>query len=937
MKTFRIITHVAAVTAALFPLWTSNLRADGGTPDPAARTRIDSSYGKLPLQFEANQGQQPAQVKFLSRGQDYTVFLTPDGAVLSLRKVGHQIRIDKAGPPVSEPKLEAAADLRLNLEGANPAVKLTGAGPLPGAVNYFTGKDPAKWRTNVTTYSKVRYEQVYPGIDLVFYGNQRQLEYDFVLAPGSTPDAIRLSVEGAERTSVDPATGDLVLQAAGQEIRFHKPVVYQPEAEDAPRQEVNGRFHVGHANHASKDQVTFEVASYDHARTLVVDPVLAYSTFLGGSSEDYATAVAVDKSGNAYVSGYTCSSNFPTTPGSYRPTQPVHGSGTGCNGVLNNSGSDVFVAKLNPAGTALIYSTYLGGSYYDDPTSIAVDSAGDAYVAGITGSFDFPVTNSSVCAPVNINTGNCVFAVESSCSPTGSDLSGFVTKLNPAGSALLWSTFIGGTGQDYISAMALDSSGDVYVAANTNSTVGGDIFCVGNPQVNYAWPTTASAYQTVEPATGWQTNPHQAFTKFSADGSTMLYSTLFGPATNPTVSTGGGAYFTSIAVDSAGKAYIGGGTTASTFPTTPGAYQTVCAACLNQENQDGFIVAFDPSQSGSASLVFSTFLGGNGNSPAGTGCPYPDGVYGIALDRSDDIYVTGSACSVDFPTTAGAYQRTDPKPTGDCNTSNAFLAKLNSTGSTLEHSTFLNGPSCFGRAAGYGVSVDSAGNAYVAGFTNDAAFPTVNPLQAPGNGGVFVAEFNKTASQLLFSTTLGFGGTDTGYGIHADNYGNIYVAGITSGTLFPTTTGAVQTTYGGDFDDAFVTRIALTQADLSVTNGAPTTVLTGTNLTYTIVVTNKGPNTAYVVTLGDSVPTGTTFVSAGTTAGSCKTPAVGAASGRVTCTAPSLGNGIGFTVSMVVKVTAKSGRTLTDAASVSSLVFDPTTTNNSARATTKVN
>src|ERR1019366_3641198 len=239
---------------------------------------------------------------------------TPDGAVLSLRKVRNQTRIDKPGPPALEPKLEAAADLRLRLEGGNPAVKMTGAGPLPGAVNYFVGKDPAKWRSNVTTYSTVRYEQVYPGIDLVFYGNQRQLEYDFVLAPGSTSDAIRLSVEGAERTSVDPATGDLVLRAAGQEIRFHKPVVYQPEAESAPRQEVDGRFHV---NHASKDQVTFEVASYDHARTLVVDPVLAYSTFLGGSSEDYATAVAVDKAGNAYITGYTCSSNFPTTPGSY--------------------------------------------------------------------------------------------------------------------------------------------------------------------------------------------------------------------------------------------------------------------------------------------------------------------------------------------------------------------------------------------------------------------------------------------------------------------------------------------------------------------------------------------------------------------------------------------------------------------------------------------
>ena len=285
---------------------------------------------------------------------------------------------------------------------------------------------------------------------------------------------------------------------------------------------------------------------------------------------------------------------------------------------------------MNPAGTALIYSTYLGGSYYDYPASIAVDAAGDAYVAGSTASFDFPVTNGSVCAPVNVNTGNCVFAVESSCqggAAANNNVNGFITKLNPAGSALLWSTFIGGTGQDYLSAMALDSGGDVYVAANPNSISDVDIFCPGNPEVNYTWPTTANAYEPADPPSGWGTATHQAFTKISADGSTMLYSTFFGAAYNANVQ-GGSASFTSIAVDSAGKAYIGGETTASLFPATPGAYQTVCAACLNQNRQDGFIAAFDPSQSGPASLLFSTFLGGNGTSPAGTGCPYPDGVYG---------------------------------------------------------------------------------------------------------------------------------------------------------------------------------------------------------------------------------------------------------------------------------------------------------------------
>jgi len=934
MKTFRVMTRIAAVTATLLPLWTPKLRAASGAQDAATRAHIDNSYAKLPLQFEANQGQQPVEVKFLSRGKDYTVFLTPDGATLSLRKVRRQIRLDKPGPPVTEPELEAAADLRLRLEGGNPTVKMTGGDPLQGAVNYFIGKDRAKWRANVATYSTVRYQQVYPGIDLVFYGNQRQLEYDFVLAPGATPDAIRLSVEGAERTSVDPASGDLVLQAAGEEIRFHKPVVYQPKAADAARQEVNGSYHADHGH------VTFEVASYDHARPLVVDPVLAYSTFLGGSNDDYAAAVTTDKSGNAYVTGYTCSANFPTTSGSYRPTPPGHGAGTYCEGDESGSGADVFVSKLNPAGSALIFSTYLGGSYEDAPKSVAVDSAGNVVVAGQTLSPDFPVTNSSICAPIKINMGSCVFVTESTCQGGPYFASGnygsFITKLNPTGSALVWSTFIGGSGNDNIAAMALNSAGDVYLAVNTTSTPQYDTQCTGNPQVTFTWPVTGTGYETAPPANGWQIATHQAFTVVSgADGTTLLYSTLFGAPYN-VAGTGGVEYFFSLAVDSAGQAYMGGETTASDFPTTTGAYQTACAACLNQDRQNGVVVGFDPSQSGAASLLFSTFLGGNGDGPDGIACPLQDGVNGIALDTAGDIYVTGSACSTDFPTTAGAYQKADPKATG-CNTSNAFLAKLNSTGSSLEHSTFLNGTACNGAATGYGVSVDSAGNAYVTGATNDATFPTVNPIQVPSDdSSVFVTEFNKTASEVLFSTGLGVGSGDAGYSIHADNYGNIYAAGLT-GASFPTTTGAVETTYGGGLEDGFATRIALTQADLAVTDSAPTTVLSGAHLTYTIAVANNGPNTAEVVTLSDSVPTGTTFVSAATTAGSCKKPAAGAASGTLTCTVPSLANGSGFTVSMVVKVAAKSGKTVTDTASVGSLVFDANTTNNSATATTMVN
>ncbi len=935
-------------------------------PAQTFRARIDGSYGKLPLQFEANQGQQPAPVKFLSRGKDYAVFLTPDSAVLSLKKMRKESRVAWPLPLARESQpVEAAADLRLKLEGANPAVTLSGADPLPGAVNYFIGNDPAKWRTNITTYAKVRYEQVYPGIDLVFYGNQRQLEYDFVLEPGARPDAIRLAVEGADRTAVDGATGDLVIEAGGQEIRFHQPVVYQPEAADAPRQEVDGRFHV------DKSRVTFEVASYDHGRPLVVDPVLAYSTFLGGSDWDYAVLVAVDKQGNAYITGITCSTNFPTTTGVYQTTKAGVGNCT----FGGNPGMDVFVTKLNPSGTALVYSTFLGGSYQDTPRSIAVDSSGNAYVAGATDSFDFPVTNGSLCAPNYEVVGSCGLQAVSTCEGSSyysdSNFGSFVTKLNATGSALTWSTFIGGTGNDNIAAMALDAGGNVYVAANTTSVPAYDGLCPGNPQTSFTWPVTTMApagFQTVEPAGGWQSTFHQALTKFNTDGA-MVYSTLFGPQYNAASPGYGDSYVLALAVDSAGKAYMAGETDASDYLInantglilTPDAYQTTCPACLNQATfpgnyppTDGFVAVFDPSQSGAASFVYATFLGGNGvgnysgspNCGNNPGFDGGDAVFGIAVDSKSNAYVTGTACSVDFPTNHRAFQPTDPKPATCINQSsaNAFLSKLNSTGTELDYSTFLNGTSCQATATGNAVSVNNAETAFVTGSTNDPLFPTVDPLSpySPDDDLTpFVTEFNTTGSALLFSTLLDsgcYGCADIGNGIYADNYGNIYVAGqVGSNTTLPITAGAFQPTYGGGQYDAFVTRIALTEADLSVTDGAPSSVLTGTDLTYTIVVTNNGPNTADVVTLTDSVPRGTKFVSAATSSGSCKTPAVGATSGKVTCTVGSLANGAAFTVSMVVDVTAPSGKTLTDTASVNSLVFDSITTNNSATATTRVN
>src|SRR6267142_719006 len=322
----------------------------------ATDARLSENYGKLPLQFEANRGQTQKDVRFLARGPGYGLYLTSDEAVLVLSK------------PAADAKRVA---LRMSLVGRARKPAVSGIDELPGKANYFSGRDPAKWRSNVPTYAKVHYQNIYPGIDLVYYGKQRQLEYDFVVAPGADPNKIVLGFKGADKLEID-AQGDLVLHAAGGDIRQRKPVIYQEI--DGVRHEVAGRYVRKGAN-----RVAFHVAAYDTSRPLVIDPVvLSYSTFLGGTGTDLGLGIAVDAAGNAYVTGGTGSTDFRTTPGAFDP--------------IYNGGGDVFVAKLNADGSALVYSTFLGGSSEDDGFGIAVDATGAVYVGGATNSADFPTT-----------------------------------------------------------------------------------------------------------------------------------------------------------------------------------------------------------------------------------------------------------------------------------------------------------------------------------------------------------------------------------------------------------------------------------------------------------------------------------------------------------------------------------------------------------------
>jgi len=680
--------------------------------EAAAPTRPSIGYGQLPLAFEANQGQSDGQVKFLARGEGYSLFLTATEAVLSLR----------APAPSS-------TVVRMRLVDANAQPTLTGLDPLAGTSNYLIGNDSDRWRRDVPTYARVKYASVYPGIDLVYYGKQRQLEYDFVVGPNADPSRVALAFDGVDTLSIDPE-GNLILQTAHGALTQQKPVLYQ---------DVGGRRHLvdGRYELRADDRVGFHVSSYDPSQPLVIDPVLSYSTYLGGNGNDVGHAIAVDSTGNAYVTGVTSSTNFPSASGG--PIQPS----------LRGS-DDMFVAKLNVSGTAVVYTTYLGGSGSEIGRAIAVDSTGNVYVTGETNS------------PTQAGSGNIPFPLVGPIQPIyASNGDAFVTKLNGAGTAIVYSTYLGGGGVDRGYGIAVDGSGNAYVTGHTNS-------------LNF--PSVA-AFQAQHGSPG----SYDAFVaKINAAGSALAYSTYLGGNGNE-FSIYGGA----IAVDSDGNAYVGGTTGSSNFP---GAGTSTIQAVVGGGTGDGFVVKFNTA--GSA-LLYSTYLGGT---------TY-DAVNGIAVDAARNAYVVGYTDSSNFPT-AVPLQASRNGAGND-----AFVSKLNAAGSALAYSTYLGGS---GGDVAYDVAVDGGGNAFLSGWTTSSNFPTAAPLQAShtGSGDAFISQLNAGGSALVFSTYWGANsGAEHGYGIALDGAGNIYLAGETNSTNFPTTPAAFQPGLGA-FSDGFLVKIA---------------------------------------------------------------------------------------------------------------------------------
>jgi len=645
----------------------------------------------VPVFFIANQGQAPTAVRFMTKSPGITAWFLDDAVVL---RVGGET-------------------VRLCFEGATRAVTLEGRQPLEGRANFLT-RDAESRRLGVPLFGKVFYRNLYPGIDMVFGGGGRDLKSEFLVAPDADPSRIALRYTGAGKLRIE-ADGSLSIPMSGEPLREQAPLVYQER--DGQRQLVESRFHL-----APNGALGFALGEYDRSLPLVIDPVLSYSTLLGGAGANSATAIAVDSSGSAYVAGFTDSYNFPTMNASQN---------------YNAGSNNVFVTKLNAAGNGLVYSTYIGGSGDDRAFGIAVDSSGNAYVTGSTTSANFPIRyalQSRLLGPHNA----------------------FVLKLSPAGNMMDYSTYLGGSGEDYGYGIAVDGSGNAYVVGDTTS-------------VNF-------------PATGFQRGFHgvqDAFVaKVSADGSHLAYSTYLGGS-----NTDHGA---SIAVDSSGAAYVTGSTYSVDFPTMD-PFQPHIAG-----GEDAFIARLNASGTG---LLFSTYLGGSNGTVS-----YPEAGQGIALDSQGNAYVVGVTSSVDFPLLNAEQASLD-------GWFDAFVTKVNSSGA-LMYSTYLGGS---GETVGYAIAVDSTGSAYVTGYTYSTDLPVVAALQ-PTIGGdcdAFLGKLSPAGNSLAYLSYLGGNGSDNGSAIALDPTGAAYVAGWTLSTNFPLE-NPYQTVNAGNFG-TFITKVTFAQ------------------------------------------------------------------------------------------------------------------------------
>ncbi|MEO7144445.1 MAG: SBBP repeat-containing protein [Bryobacteraceae bacterium] len=647
------------------------------------------NFGKLPLGFEPNRGQADSAVLYQARGTGYLLSLEASGPRILLRH-GDQ-----------------AAEITMRLTGGAKTPHLDTSGKLPGHSSYFRGMDSSKWVTGVPNFAQVRAAGVYPGIDLLYHGNQSRLEYDFVVSPGADPRAIRMRFGGVRSLRTD-AGGNLAIATAAGEIVERKPAIYQTAGDS--RRVIDGHFVV----HAGRT-VSFEVGSYDRTKTLVIDPVLYYSSFLGGSGTDEGHAVAADGNGNLYLTGVTYS-----TP---------------------NGDADVLIRKISQDGSGFVYSADIGGSGNDIGDGIAVDISGSAYVGGRTRSLDFPVAYAY--QRHNFGLDNA-----------------FILRLDATGSTLIFSTYLGGSGDDRGFAVALDAQGSVYLAGTESSV---------------DFPVSQGVFQA------------QNY------GGLDCFVTKFDYLGNPIFSTlvGGGAddQAFGIAVDQYGDSFITGQTGSDDFPQVSPSFQTG-----RQGGLDAFVTEITPDGTG---LVYSTFAGGS-NDDIGNA---------IAVDPNGNAYVTGTTFSGDFPTTNNSFQ---PQYAGG--KTDAFVLAYSVNGQGLMFATYIGS---HGTDDGESIALDGYDNVYITGDSNSDQYPvTQDAVQFNRTAGfdAMVSVLDPTGTNLLYSTFLGGSGDDTGLGIALDPNADVYVTGVTSSGDFPVTQGAAQTQAGGGNTDAFFALIAFSNS-----------------------------------------------------------------------------------------------------------------------------
>jgi hypothetical protein len=676
---------------------------------------LEQRYAEIPLAFEPNEGQTAPDVQYISRTRGLTVLLRADGVTV----VAHTMGVGGNN---------SAAVAAMDFVGAvSSRSKPLAFDKQQGVSNYLIGDDPDKWHAGIANYGRVRYSGLYPGIDLVFYGDRQKLEHDFVVGPWADYKQIRMRFSSVSRVLVNQS-GDLEVSTAGGLLIFRAPEIYQWHA--GKRVAVEGGYRV-----LAENEFGFTVGSYDRGQPLVIDPILGYSTYLAGSNADNGASIAVDRNGSAYVTGYTFSTDFPLK-------NPEQSTSTGT--------PDVFVTKFNASGSALVYSTFVGGSGYDQGARIAVDGNGNALVAGTTTSPDFPLKNGITVVLSTYSTH------------------GFAFSLAPAGNKLNFSTYLGGTGQDATTGITTDSTGAVYASGYTTSS---------------NFPLSPGHLIGVPPGNG----SDLFLVKFTHTGK-LTFSTMIGGSGTGYNGTFGNTPWQpiSVVVDSLGEAILSGAAFDG-FPTTSGSFQpSYLGGAYGTANS--FIGKLNSSGTG---FVYATYLGG-------TGAQGGDGATSLALDPAENVFITGTTGSMDFPTTPGAFQE------NRLNTGNtAFITKMDPALSNLLFSTYLQGTQ---NASGSGVStasiaVDGQGSSYVVGTTNQSDLPLINPLISilpqnyfTGNFSAFLSVLNASGSALTFSTFYSGSTGTNGLGVAVDSSNNPYMTGVTSDQDFPTTPGAFQST-----------------------------------------------------------------------------------------------------------------------------------------------